>query len=78
MTDEGIYHDHLHEYLLNLENDPELAAIFKEVVISDSPIRITNSKQLYKLESMGLIAIDNNRIKPRYPLYSLYFREQLR
>jgi hypothetical protein len=78
MTDEGIYHDHLHEYLLNLENDPELAAIFKEVVISDSPIRITNSKQLYKLESMGLIAIDNNRIKPRYPLYRLYFREQLR
>jgi hypothetical protein len=78
VTNEGIYHNHLQEYLLNLENDPELAAIFKEVVISDNPIRITNSKQLYKLESMGLIAIDNNRIKPRYPLYRLYFREQLR
>jgi hypothetical protein len=76
-TNEGIYHNHLQEYWLNLDNDPELAAIFKVVVTSDSPIQITNPKQLYKLESMGLIAVDNNKVKPRCQLYRLYFREQL-
>jgi hypothetical protein len=76
-TNEGIYHNYLQDYWLNLDNDPELAVIFKTVVVSDSPIQITNPKQLYKLESMGLIAVDNNRVKPRCQLYRLYFREQL-
>ena len=76
-TNEGIYHNHLQEYWLNLDNDPELAVIFKAVVTSDSPIQINSPKQLYKLESMGLIAVDNNKVKPRCQLYRLYFREQL-
>ena len=76
-TNEGIYHNHLREYWLNLDNDPELAAIFKKVVASDSPIQINSPKQFYKLESMGLITVDNNKVKPRCQLYRLYFREQL-
>ena len=75
-TNEGIYHSHLQEYWLNLDNDPELAAIFKAVVTSDSSIQISSPKQLYKLESMSLIAVDNNKVKPRCQLYRLYFREQ--
>ncbi|MFM7581080.1 MAG: AAA-like domain-containing protein, partial [Microcystaceae cyanobacterium] len=76
-TNEGIYRSHLQEYWLNLDNDPELAAIFKAVVTSDSPIQIISPKQLYKLESRGLIAVDGNKTKPRCQLYRLYFREQL-
>jgi hypothetical protein len=76
-TNEGIYRSHLQEYWLNLDNDSELCGIFKAVVTSDSPIQISSPKQLYKLESMGLIAVDNNKVKPRCQLYRLYFREQL-
>jgi hypothetical protein len=76
-TDEGIYHNHLQKYLLKLDNAPELAAIFKVVVTSDSPIRINSPKQKYKLQSMGLIVYDKNKVKPRCQLYRLYFREQL-
>jgi class 3 adenylate cyclase len=76
-TNEGIYHNHLQEYWLNLDNDPELAVIFRKVVASDSPIQINSPKQFYKLESMGLITVDNNKVKPRCQLYRLYFREQL-
>ena len=76
-TDEGIYHNHLQKYLLKLDNTPELAAIFKVVVTSDSSIKINSPKQKYKLQSMGLIVYDNNKVKPRCQLYRLYFREQL-
>jgi hypothetical protein len=67
----------LQKYLLKLDNAPELAAIFKVVVASDSSIKINSPKQKYKLQSMGLIVYDNNKVKPRCQLYCLYFREQL-
>jgi hypothetical protein len=76
-TDEGIYHNHLQKYLLKLDNAPELAAIFKVVVTSDSSIKINSPKQKHKLQSMGLIVYDNNKVKPRCQLYRLYFRDQL-
>jgi hypothetical protein len=76
-TDEGIYCTHLQKYLLKLDNAPELAAIFKAVVTSDSPIKINSLKQKCKLQSMGLIVYDKNKVKPRCQLYRLYFSEQL-
>jgi hypothetical protein len=77
-TDEGIYSTHLREHWFALDNDPELAYIFKAVVTSDSAINIDSPKQLYKLESMGLIRQEGNQVKPRCQLYRLYFREHLR
>jgi hypothetical protein len=74
-TNEGIYYNHLQEYWLKLDDDPELATIFKAIINSDSPIQVNNHpKQLYKLESMGLISPE---IKPRCQLYRVYFRNKL-
>jgi hypothetical protein len=77
-TDEGIYSGHLREHWLALDDDPELAAVFKAVVTTDNAINIDSPKQIYKLESMGLIRQEGYKVKPRCQLYRLYFREHLR
>jgi hypothetical protein len=77
-TDEGIYSGYLREHWLALDDDPELAAVFKAVVTSDNGIDIDSPKQLYTLESMGLIHQEGNKVKPRCQLYRLYFRSHLR
>jgi hypothetical protein len=78
VTDEGIYSGYLQEHWLALDEDSELAAIFKAVVTSDDAISIDTPKKLYKLESMGLIRQEGNKIKPSCQLYRVYFREHLR
>jgi AAA-like domain/CHAT domain len=78
VTDEGIYSGYLQEHWLALDEDSELAAIFKAVVTSDNAISIDTPKKLYKLESMGLIRQEGNKIKPSCQLYRVYFREHLR
>jgi biotin operon repressor len=72
----GIYSDYLRRHLGNLQQHPELAAAFNEVVRANSWVTI-KSDQLFKLYSMGLVKLSGNEVMPRCDLYRQYFRERL-
>jgi hypothetical protein len=75
-TDAGIYQDHLRRHLVTLQENPELAAAFKQVINTPEPVRL-ETMQAYKLYSMGLIKRQGNQVKPRCQLYQQYFLEHL-
>ena len=72
----GIYGDHLQRQWWTLEQDPELAAAFAQVVQASTPIEI-ELLQAFKLESMGLVRLQGNQATPSCPLYAKYFRNRL-
>jgi AAA-like domain/Bacterial regulatory proteins, luxR family len=72
-TDEGIYSHHLSRLLIHLQEDIPLFEDFKSVVnTSPDPVQLERI-QSYKLHAMGLVKLENNRVKPRYGLYQQYF-----
>ena len=83
-TEAGIYHEYLRQFVLVLQDEPELQNAFYEV------INATNSVQLEpaladKLQSMGLINLEGDvydglrlRSTVACELYRLYFREYLK
>jgi AAA-like domain len=73
-TDEGIYSHHLRRLLINLQEDKPLFEDFKSVVNASPDSLQLERMQSYKLHSMGLVKLENNRVKPRYGLYQQYFR----
>ncbi len=75
-TEAGIYSDHLRRHLGNLQQHPELAAAFSEVVKTDSWVKI-ESDRVFKLHSMGLVKLQGNSVMARCDLYGKYFRERL-
>ena len=75
-TEEGIYRRHLRNHWLKLKQEPELAAIVKQIVETDSPVTIA-SELVFKLDSMGLIRQQGNQVQLRCQLYSSYFRDRL-
>ncbi len=75
-TDEGIYYHYLQNHWSILEKEKKLAEIFYNIVTTEEPIAIPPTP-LYKLESMGLIRKDGNKVTPRYQLYRWYFRDRL-
>jgi hypothetical protein len=75
-TEAGIYSDHLRRHLRTLQQHPELAAAFIEVVRIDSWVTI-KSAEVFKLHSMGLVKLRGNEVKPRCDLYRQYFRDRL-
>lgn len=72
----GIYSDHLRHHLANLQEHRELAAVYKQVVMAIKPLPL-EAIAAYKLESMGLVKLQENQATPSCQLYRLYFREQL-
>ncbi|HEY9800773.1 MAG TPA: AAA-like domain-containing protein [Leptolyngbyaceae cyanobacterium] len=76
-TEAGLYGDHLRLHLLKLEEHPELAAAMKKVVAASSPVRL-ESREWFKLQSMGLLKLQGNDVMPRCNLYRQYFRDRLR
>jgi hypothetical protein len=72
----GIYTHHLRKHLLNLEEHPDLASALKKVVSSTASVRL-ESIQAHKLQSMGLVKLEGNEVKPRCNLYSQYFCDRL-
>lgn len=72
----GIYSDHLRHHLATLQEQPQLAAALKRVVMAPQSIPI-EAIAAYKLESMGLVKLEGNQAIPSCELYQLYFREQL-
>ena len=75
-TEAGVYGDHLRRHLWNLEQRPGLAAAFKKLVTTTSPVRL-DSIQCFQLLSMGLVHLQGNDVTPRCDLYRQYFQERL-
>lgn len=70
----GIYSEHLRQHLSDLQNQPELATAFRQVLSGDAHLEAV---QLYKLESLGLIKQQAETIVPSCELYRIYFQERL-
>lgn len=76
-SETGLYGDHLGRQLWNLKNNSELAEAFRQVVVSPDPIRL-DSEKAFKLDSMGLVHLQADRVRPRCKLYRTYFLDRLR
>ncbi|MBW4572269.1 MAG: AAA-like domain-containing protein [Tolypothrix carrinoi HA7290-LM1] len=72
----GIYRYHLWRHWAKLQEKPSLAKIYEKVVTTGKSISL-NPIEAYKLESMGLICFEGDRILPRCELYRVYFAKQL-
>ncbi|MBW4454524.1 MAG: AAA-like domain-containing protein [Nostoc indistinguendum CM1-VF10] len=75
-TQTGIYHEYLRQYLLALQNEPELGDAFYEVIKATSYIKLEPALA-YKLQSIGLINLEGDRSTVACELYRLYFRQYL-
>ena len=75
-TEEGPYSEHLRRHLLNLQEDKELLAAFKQVLASEQPVDVGNTAA-FKLRSMGLVKIRANSVIPLCYLYRQYFGVRL-
>ena len=72
-TDASLYGDHLRRHWWNLQQNPELAEAFYRVVSASKPVRL-EPLQGFKLNSMGLVNLQNDGVTPRCDLYRQYFQ----
>jgi transcriptional regulator with XRE-family HTH domain len=75
-TESGIYSDHLRGHLWNLQQHPELATAMKKVVDATNSVQL-EPMQSFKLQSLGLVRLDGNNVKPWCNLYARYFGDRL-
>jgi hypothetical protein len=75
-TESGIYGDHLRGHLWNLQEHPELRTAMKKVVDATTPVQL-EPMQAFKLQSLGLVRLEGNNVKPWCNLYGRYFCERL-
>ena len=75
-TDEGIFSAHLHRHLWALEQHPDLQEAFQQVLSSPEPVMLPQV-QTFKLESMGLVKLQQNCCTVSYNLYQQYFSHRL-
>lgn len=75
--DVGIYAEHLHRHLEILQSNQELGTVFKQILSTEAFKIEQKTRQIYQLDSMGLIKIDNNVARTRHVLYQEYFRKRL-
>ncbi|BAZ06694.1 AAA-like domain-containing protein [Calothrix sp. NIES-3974] len=76
-TETGIYSEYLHQYLLILREEPELAAGLEQVIFNSEPVYL-EPVIATKLQNLGLIQIVSDRCSPACELYRKYFRQYLR
>lgn len=76
IADGGIYKQHLWRYWTQLQENPNLLRAYTQLVTAKQSIYL-DSIEVYKLDSLGLIAYEGDRIKPRCELYRVYFAKQL-
>jgi len=75
-THAGVYSDHLRRCLGNLKQQPELAALLKQVITAQAPVQL-ESVAVYHLDSMGLVHLKGNQVTPSCELYRQYFSANL-
>ncbi|MEH2162693.1 MAG: AAA-like domain-containing protein [Nostoc sp.] len=72
----GIYRYHLWRHWAMLQENSSLVKAYLEIVSAKQSISL-NPINAHKLESLGLIAYEGDRILPRCELYRAYFNKQL-
>jgi hypothetical protein len=75
-TEAGPYSDHLRRHLLNLQENAQLLAAFKQVLSVDCPVDVGTAEG-FKLRSMGLVKFQGNEVMPLCELYCEYFGDRL-
>lgn len=75
-TDAGLFSNHLLGLLKALEDHPELGKALHKVMAADSPVML-RSEEAFKLDSLGLVVRQENKVKPRCRLYQNYFLQRL-
>lgn len=77
-TDTGIYTEHLRRHLETFQENQELGSVFKAILNTHEVVKLeSKNRQIYQLDSMGLIKITNNIVIPRCRLYHEYFCDRL-
>mgnify|MGYP003564699332 FL=1 len=74
-TNTGIYSHHLRRHWLALQEQPELEMAFQKVCNATEPV-ILEQITAYKLNSMGLIHLVDNKAQVSCQLYQKYFQNQ--
>ncbi|AFY42779.1 AAA-like domain-containing protein [Nostoc sp. PCC 7107] len=72
----GIYRHHLWRHWLKLQSYPHLIDIYAELIKTKQGL-VIDPVDAYKLESLGLICFNGDRIFPRCKLYQAYFKKLL-
>jgi serine/threonine protein kinase len=75
-TETGLFRDHLRGQWWHLQQYPDLAAAFKQVLARQNSLRL-DTMDLFKLHSLGLIRLEGNEAKLRCQLYRQYFADIL-
>jgi hypothetical protein len=73
INESGIYSQHLRRLRLDLQEDVKLLEAFRNVVNASPESPGLDRIQRYKLQAMGLVKLENNRVEPRCDLYRQYF-----
>jgi hypothetical protein len=72
----GIYHHHLQRLWATLQEQPNLAIALHQVINASQPVKL-EPILAYKLRSMGLIKLYENKAIVSCQLYQQYFQNQL-
>ncbi len=72
----GIYRYHLQQHWVKLLANPGLIRTYTELVTTKASL-VIDPIHAYKLESLGLITFDGDRVLPSCQLYRTYFAKQL-
>jgi transcriptional regulator with XRE-family HTH domain len=71
-TTSGIYHHHLQRHWVSLEAQPQLLLALNTVIEATEPVAL-EPIVAYKLSSMGLVRLLDNKAIPACELYRLFF-----
>lgn len=74
-TSTGIYSHHLQRHWATLQDQPELAIALHAVMNANEPVPL-EPILAYKLSTMGLIKLNDNKATPSCQLYRQYFDRQ--
>lgn len=72
----GIYRHHLQQHWIKLQANPHLMKIYTDLVKATQSV-VVDPTDAYKLESLGLIDFEGDRVILRCELYRAYFKKQL-
>ncbi|MEG4519977.1 MULTISPECIES: AAA-like domain-containing protein [unclassified Microcoleus] len=74
-THSGIYSDYLQNQSIAIQQQPELASAFQQVIDAKNSIHL-EPLMAYQLDSMGLVKLEGNNCSLSCELYRLYFQGQ--
>ncbi|MEG3896438.1 MULTISPECIES: AAA-like domain-containing protein [unclassified Microcoleus] len=74
-THRGIYSDYLQNQSIAIQQQPELASAFQQVVDAKNSVHL-EPLMAYQLDSMGLVKLEGNNCSLSCELYRLYFQGQ--